>query len=85
MPIVRDALYWPQYLRERVRLLTQHFQEEELKRNRLATVKMRDVIIVCVAEALPEVEKMPFDVFVQKLRKVKNEKKRLWWRAFPKP
>jgi len=74
MPMVRDVLYWPKHLRERVKHVVQHFQQEELKNN-LAKTALRDVIIVCVAEALPIIEKMTLQEFKQKLNKIKGKKR----------
>jgi len=74
MPIVRDPLYWPRHLREKVKHVTRRFQKEELKCNRLVTIKMRDVIIVCIAEALPSIERMPLELFQRKLQKLKRGK-----------
>jgi len=71
MPMIRDVLYWPKHLRDRVKHVAQQFQREELKRN-LAKIDLRDVIIVCVAEALPEVEKMTLEQFKERVDKLKK-------------
>jgi len=71
MPMIRDVLYWPKHLRDRVKHVAQQFQQEELKRN-LAETDLRDVIIVCVAEALPNVEKMTLEHFKQRVDKLKR-------------
>jgi len=71
MPTIRDVLYWPKHLRDRVKHVVQRFQQEELKRN-LAETDLRDVIIVCVAEALPKVEKMTLEHFKQRVKELKS-------------
>jgi hypothetical protein len=73
MPMVRDVLYWPKHLRERVKHVVQYFQQEELKNN-LAKTALRDVIIVCVAEALPIIEKMTLQEFKYKLNRLKAQR-----------
>jgi len=70
--MVRDVLYWPKHLRNKVKQTVQHFQQEELKRN-LAKTDLRDVIIVCVAEALPAIEKMPLEEFRRRVNELKNK------------
>jgi len=72
MPMVRDVLYWPRHLREKVKQAVQIFQQEELKRN-LAKTDLRDVIIVCVAEALPTISKMSLEDFRRRVNQLKNE------------
>ena len=71
MPMIRDVLYWPKHLRDRVKSVAQQFQQEELKRN-LAETDLRDVIIVCVAEALPNVEKMTLEHFKRRVKELKS-------------
>jgi len=71
MPMVRDVLYWPKHLRDRVKAVAQRFRQEELKRN-LAETDLRDVMIVCVAEALPNVERMMLEQFKQRVAKLKS-------------
>jgi len=66
MPMIRDVLYWPKHLRDKVKHVAQQFQQEELKHN-LAETDLRDVIIVCVAEALPKVEDMTLEHFRQRV------------------
>ena len=70
--MIRDVLYWPKHLRDRVKHVVQRFQQEELKRN-LAETDLRDVIIVCVAEALPKVEKMTLERFKEKVNELKSK------------
>lgn len=72
MPMIRDVLYWPKHLRDRVKHVTQQFQQEELKRN-LAETDVRDVIIVCIAEALPKVEKMTLEHFKHRVNELKGK------------
>jgi len=62
MSMVRDVLYWPRHLRDKVKQTVQIFQQEELKRN-LAKTDLRDVVIVCVAEALPTISKISLGDF----------------------
>jgi len=71
-PIVRDVLYWPKHLRNKVKQTVQHFQQEELKRN-LAKTDLRDVIIVCVAEALPSIRAMSLEDFRRRVNELKNK------------
>lgn len=73
MPMVRDVLYWPKNLRDRVKRVVQHFQQEELKYN-TAKITLRDVVIVCVSEALPLVEKMSIQEFKNRLDMLKGKK-----------
>ena len=70
--MVRDVLYWPRKLREKVKRTVQLFQQEELKQNQLAKTDLRDVIIVCVAEALPKVAEMSLQEFKLKVGKLKS-------------
>lgn len=70
--MIRDVLYWPKHLRDRVKHVAQRFQQEELKRN-LAETDLRDIIIVCVAEALPKVEKMTLEYFKQRVKELKSK------------
>lgn len=72
MSMVRDVLYWPRHLRDKVKQTVQIFQQEELKRN-LAKTDLRDVIIVCVAEALPTISKMSLEDFRRRVNQLKNE------------
>jgi len=72
MPLIRDVLYWPKRLRDRVKHVVQQFQQQELKYN-LAETDLRDVIIVCVAEALPKVEKMALEQFKQRVKELKSK------------
>ena len=72
MPMVRDVLYWPKHLRDRVKQTVQLFQQQELKHN-LAKTDLRDVIIVCIAEALPTVARMPLQEFKQRANKLKSK------------
>jgi hypothetical protein len=72
MPTIHNVLYWPKNLRDRVRHVSQQFQQEELKRN-LAETDLRDVIIVCVAEALPKVEKTTLEQFKQRVNELKGK------------
>ena len=74
MPIVRDVLYWPKNLRDKVKQTVQLFQQQELKHN-LAKTALRDVIIVCVAEALPTVARMSLQEFKQKANELKSKRK----------
>jgi ADP-heptose:LPS heptosyltransferase len=53
-------------------LFSQQFQQEELKFN-LAETDPRDVIIVCVAEALSKVEKMTLEHFKQRVKELKSK------------
>lgn len=71
MLMVRDVLYWPKHLRDKVKQAVQRFQQEELKRN-LAKTDMRDVIIVCIAEALPMVTKMTLQNFKKRVNELKS-------------
>jgi hypothetical protein len=71
MPMVRDVLYWPKNLRDEVKRVVQRFQQEELKHN-LAKTDLRDVIIVCVSEALPMLEKMSLQEFKCRLNMLKG-------------
>jgi len=73
MPMVRDVLYWPKHLRDRVKQTVQLFQQQELKHN-LAKTDLRDVIIVCIAEALPTVAKMPLQEFKQRADELKSKR-----------
>ncbi len=70
--MVRDVLYWPRSLRDKVKLTTQFFQQEELKQNQLAKTDLRDVIIVCVAEALSQVAQMSLQEFKLKASQLKS-------------
>jgi len=70
--MIRDVLYWPKHLRDRVKYIAQQFQQTELKRN-LAETDLRDVIIVCVSEALPKVEKMTLEHFKHRVRELKSK------------
>jgi len=72
MPMVRDVLYWPRNLRNKVKKTVQIFQQEELKRN-LAKTDLRDVIIVCITEALPIISKMSLEDFRRRVNQLKNE------------
>jgi len=72
MSMVRDVLYWPRHLRDKVKQTVQIFQQEELKRN-LAKTDLRDVVIVCVAEALPTISKMSLEDFRRRVNQLKNE------------
>jgi len=72
MPMVRDVLYWPKYIRNKVKQTVQTFQKEEVKRN-LAKTDLRDVIIVCVAEALPTIRKMSLEDFRRRVNELKNK------------
>ena len=72
MPLIRDVLYWPKHLRDRVKHVVQQFQQQELKYN-LAETDLRDVIIVCVAEALHKVEKMTLEQFKQRVKELKSK------------
>ena len=70
--MVRDVLYWPEHLRKKVKQIVQQFQQEELKRN-VAKTDLRDVIIVCVAEALPIIRRMSLEEFRRKVDELKNK------------
>jgi len=72
MPMIRDVLYWPKHLRDRVKHVAQKFQQEELKRN-LAETDLRDVIIVCIVEALPNVKEMTLEHFKQRVKELKSK------------
>jgi hypothetical protein len=72
MPMVRDVLYWPKHLRNRVKRTVHFFQKEELKRN-LAKTDLRDVIIVCVSEALPTIRKMSLEDFRRRVDELKSK------------
>jgi len=71
-PMVRDVLYWPEHLRKKVKQTVQQFQQEELKRN-IAKTDLRDVIIVCVAEALPAIRRMTLEEFRRKVNELKDK------------
>jgi flagellar biosynthesis component FlhA len=71
--MIRDVLYWPRKLRDKVKRTVQHFQQEELKQNMLAKTDLRDVIIVCVAEALPQVTQMSLQEFKRKVSLLKSK------------
>jgi len=69
--MVRDVLYWPEHLRKKVKQIVQQFQQEELKRN-VAKTDLRDVIIVCVAEAFPTIRKMSLEDFRRRVNELKT-------------
>jgi len=69
--MVRTVLYWPKHLRDKVKQTVQLFQQEELKCN-LAETDVRDVVMVCVAEALPTVKKMSLLEFKRKVNELKT-------------
>ncbi|MCP8316619.1 MAG: hypothetical protein H3Z51_07145 [archaeon] len=70
MPMVKDTLYWPSWLRNEVKRITKKFQELELKEN-LVRVELRDVIIVSIQFGLPMVENMPLEKFKERLSEIK--------------
>lgn len=73
MTMIRDVLYWPRKLRDKVKRTVQHFQQEELKQNMLAKTDLRDVIIVCIAEALPQITEMSLQEFKRKVSLLKSK------------
>jgi len=60
-------------LRNKVKQTVQLFQQEELKQNQLAKTDLREVIIVCVAEAFPKVAEMSLQEFKLKVGKLKGK------------
>jgi len=64
----------PKNLRDKVKQAVKQFQQEELDRNLLARTDIRDVIIVCIAEALPKVAALNLQEFQQKVQTLKAEK-----------
>jgi len=70
MPMVKDTLYWPSWLRNEVKRITKKFQELELKEN-LVRVEIRDVIIVSIQFGLPMLENMPLEKFKERLNEIK--------------
>ncbi|MCP8308670.1 MAG: hypothetical protein H3Z53_09315 [archaeon] len=70
MPMVKDTLYWPSWLRNEVKRITKKFQELELKEN-LVKVELRDVIIVAIQFGLPMVESISLEKFKERLNEIK--------------
>lgn len=71
--MIREVLYMRK-LRDKVKQSVKRFQREELNKSTLADTDMRDVIIVCVAEALAEVSTMPLQDFKQQVQFIKAGK-----------
>ncbi|MGQ9565605.1 MAG: hypothetical protein ACUVT5_03550 [Candidatus Bathyarchaeales archaeon] len=74
MVMIREVLYVPKNLRDKVKEVTKKFQQEELNRNILAETDIRDVIIVCIAQALPKIRQMTLQEFRCAVQTIKNEK-----------
>jgi hypothetical protein len=74
MVMMREVLYMPKNLRDKVKQAVKRFQLEELNKNTLAETDIRDVIIVCIAEALTKVSTMPLQDFKQKVQNLKAGK-----------
>ena len=74
MVMIREALYMPKNLRDKVKQAVKQFQQEELDKNLLAQTDIRDVIIVCIAEALPKITAFSLQEFQQKVQTLKAEK-----------
>jgi len=72
--MIREVLYMPKNLRDRVKQAVRRFQQEELNKNTLAETDIRDVVIVCIAEALSKVSTMPLQDFKQKVQNLKAGK-----------
>jgi len=70
MPMVKDTLYWPSWLRNEVKRITKRFQELEVKEN-LVKIELRDVIIVAINFGLPVVESMSLEKFKERLNEIK--------------
>jgi len=74
MVMIREVLYMPKNLRDKVKQVVKEFQQEELNKNLLAQTDIRDVVIVCVAQALPKVKEMSLQEFRQNVQTLKAEK-----------
>jgi len=74
MVMIREVLYMPKNLRDKVKQAVKKFQQEELNKNLLAQTDIRDVIIVCIAEVLPKIREMALQEFRQKVQTLKAEK-----------
>lgn len=70
MPMVKDTLYWPSWLRNEVKRITKRLQELEVKEN-LVKIELRDVIIVSINFGLPMVENMSLEKFKERLNEIK--------------
>ena len=70
MPMLKDTLYWPSWLRNEVKRITKKFQELEVKEN-LVKIEIRDVIIVAIQFGLPTVENMSLEKFKERLSEIK--------------
>jgi len=71
MVMIREVLYMPKHLRDKVKQTAKKFQQEELNKNTLAETDLRDIIIVCIAEALPEITAMSLQEFRQRVQVLK--------------
>jgi flagellar biosynthesis component FlhA len=74
MVMIREVLYMPKSLRDKVKQAVKGFQQEELNKNMLAETDIRDIVIVCIAEALPKVITMSLQEFKQKVEILKSGK-----------
>jgi hypothetical protein len=74
MVMIREVLYMPKSLRDKVKQVVKRFQQEELNQNLLAQTDIRDVIIVCITEALHEVKQMPLQEFRRVVQTLKSER-----------
>jgi len=72
--MIREVLYMPKNLRDKVKQVAKQFQQEELNKNLLAQTDIRDVIIVCIFDALPEITSMSLQEFRQKVHVLKAGK-----------
>jgi hypothetical protein len=72
--MIREVLYMPKNLRDKVKQAVRRFQQEELNKNTLAETDIRDVVIVCIAEALSKVSTMSLQDFKQKVQTLKAGK-----------
>ncbi|MBX5327612.1 MAG: hypothetical protein ACQXXH_08285 [Candidatus Bathyarchaeia archaeon] len=74
MVMIREVLYVPKNLKDKVKEVAKKFQQEELNKNMLAETDIRDVIIVCIAQALPTIKQMTLQEFRHAVQTIKNEK-----------
>ena len=74
MVVIREVLCMPKNLRDKVKRAVKKFQQEELNKNLLAQTAIRDVIIVCITQALPRVKEMTLQELRQTVQAPKNEK-----------
>jgi flagellar biosynthesis component FlhA len=74
MVMIREVLYMPRSLRDRVKQSAKRFQQEELNKNMLAETDLRDVIIVCIAEALPKISELSLQELRHKVEVLKAGK-----------